>query len=100
MRLETLNQLRTLFVGISHDEAPLGSLQLSQSQLRELAYVARIRIAKGVARPSELIRLEAELEKFNAEVEKARALAGIHCDQLNLWLGVKLPDNFRVDIDL
>ena len=97
--LDIYLELRGLYLAIAQDQEVLETLQKSEEQLVQLTQIVRLRVDNGEARPVELTRVEAEFEELRLENYKARSEARAHREQLNLWLGGKLPDAFTVQAD-
>jgi len=99
VRLEVYRELRGLYVTIAYDQENLRLRRESERQLVKLTEITKLRVDQGEARPLELVRIEGELEELRLEIERAASEAAAHCDQLNLWLGGKLPPEFAVAVD-
>jgi len=99
-RLEVWRQLRALYLTIAFDQEKLRLLRESEAEAVRLAEAARARVDKGEARPVEWNRAQGELEEHRIALNTAEKEAAAHREQLNLWLGGKLPAVFIVEADL
>ncbi len=86
-RRDTLLQLRRLFVGTAYEQALAGSIASTVAQTEELVRLVRRRVESGEGRPTELPRVEVELERARSAQEQAHARAEGLREQLSLWLG-------------
>ena len=87
IRRDVLLQLRRLFVTVAYDQDLVASLESSLGQTEELARLIRRRVEKGEGRPTELPRVEIEVERARGALEQARARGQTHREQLSSWLG-------------
>ncbi|MBW2261790.1 MAG: TolC family protein [Deltaproteobacteria bacterium] len=95
--LVVLLELRRMFVTIAHDEMLLASLEASEQHMSEFVATIKMKADVGDLRKVELTRVEIELAKVRLVSEKALIAASAHRARLDLWLGGKLPDDFKVD---
>ncbi len=89
VQLEVLRRLAGLFWSLAHDEAAVRSLGESEAQAVRLAALVRRRVERGEARPTELPRVETEVEKVRIELGKAEAQRRGRRAQLRAWLGLE-----------
>jgi cobalt-zinc-cadmium efflux system outer membrane protein len=97
--LEIYRELRGLYLEIARDQEVTKALQESEDHLVKLSETVRLRVDQGEARPVELTRVEAELEELRLENDRSRRDARARRQQLNLWLGGRLPPEFTVEPD-
>jgi cobalt-zinc-cadmium efflux system outer membrane protein len=97
VRGEVVRELRRTFVAVAHDQAILEAKTELEGQVAHLAALVRRRAERGEGRPTEVPRVEIELEKLRAGVARARAAADAQRQRLSTWLGAPVS---RVDADL
>jgi outer membrane protein, heavy metal efflux system len=98
-RRGVVRQIKALFFQASIGWERVDSLHQSREQMKQLVDTARLRVTHGEAPPTELTRLEIEFEKVDMDfIEAKQKLGGIH-KSLDIWLGGKLPDLYRVQAD-
>jgi cobalt-zinc-cadmium efflux system outer membrane protein len=87
-RSQVLRSVRREFVALAHGQAQLdGQLQLEEEVAR-LADLVRRRAERGEARPTEVPRVELELERLRSAIGRARAVLGALRARLSATLGV------------
>lgn len=72
-RAEALRELRRAFVALAHDQAAVETTTELESQAAQLAALVRKRAERGEARPTEVPRVEIELERLRGALDRARA---------------------------
>lgn len=97
-RLEIYRQLKGLFYRIAIGQEQQKVQNESLLQLKRLVEVAGLRVDQGEARPMEVARLEIELEKLQSDVAAEKENLNAIRSNLNLWLGDKLPMDFKVEV--
>jgi len=97
VRAQVLRELRRVFVAVAHDQALLEAKTELEAQVGQLAMLVRRRSERGEGRPTEVPRVEIELEKLRAGVERARAAAEAQRQRLATLLGAPVA---RVEGDL
>lgn len=97
VRAEVLRELRRSFVAVAHDQALLEAKTELEAQVAQLAALVRRRAERGEARPTEVPRVEIELEKLRAGLERTRAEAEAQRQRLATFLGAPVA---RVEADL
>ena len=75
------------------------SLGQSRDRMAQLVQVARMRVDHGEAPPTELLRLEIELEKTEADFASAKQELLTCSKNLDLWLGGGLPEGYRAKVE-
>jgi len=86
-RREAMLQLRRLFVTTAYEQDLAASMTASLAQTEELARLVRRRVESGEGRPTEVPRVEVEVERARSALEQARARAAGLRERLSLWLG-------------
>ncbi len=86
-RAEVLRELRRAFVAVAHGQAVVESGAELEAQAAQLAALVRKRDERGEGRPSEVPRVEIELERLRGALERARAVALAARERLSLLLG-------------
>ncbi len=74
-RAQVLRELRRLFVALAHGQAVLEAGTELEGQVAQLAALVKKRADRGESRPSEVPRVEIELQRLQGAVERARAMA-------------------------
>ena len=87
IRREALLQLRRLFVTTAYEQDVTTSMATQLAQTEELARLVRRRVDSGEGRPTELPRIEVEVERTRGALEQAQARAEGLREQLSLWMG-------------
>ena len=87
IRREALLQLRRLFVTTAYEQDLTTSMATQLAQTEELARLVRRRVESGEGRPTELPRVEVEVERTRGALEQARARTEGLREQLSLWMG-------------
>jgi len=100
IRRDALFELQSLFWNLAHDQAQVAAIEVLQSQTAELARLVSRRVETGEARPSEVTRVEIELEKVTGELEANRSSLRARQDQLGLWIQHAEGQRLVVDADL
>jgi outer membrane protein, heavy metal efflux system len=100
IRRDALFELQSLFWNLVHDQAQVAALEALRGQTAELARLVSRRVETGEARPSEVTRVEIELEKATSELEANRTLLRARQDQLGLWIRHTEEQRLVVDADL
>jgi cobalt-zinc-cadmium efflux system outer membrane protein len=89
-----------MFVVIAYDRELILSRSTTEQHLEQLEASMQLRFDEGDLRGVELTRVQIEHEKARIETAKIMAVASQHKNQLDLWLGGNLPDDFEVQFDL
>jgi cobalt-zinc-cadmium efflux system outer membrane protein len=97
VRAQVLRDLRRSFVALAHDQAVVETGAELEAQVARLAALVRKRAERGEGRPTEVPRVEIELERLHNGVERARAAADARRQRLSSWLGRPVG---RVEADL
>lgn len=100
IRRDVLLELRSLYWNLAHGQAQVAALEILKSQTAELARVVSRRVETGEARPSEVTRVEIELEKVTSELDASRTSLCARQDQLGLWIHHAERRRLVVDADL
>lgn len=90
VRREVTGRLARLFWEIAHGQQLLKTLGEAEAQAARLAAVVRIRVEKGESRPTELPRVEIELEQVRQE--RDRVLADLRADRAAIEAILGLPE--------
>ncbi len=98
-RREVVRQIKALFFQTVIGWERVDSLHRSREQMKQLVETARLRVTHGEAPPTELTRLEIEFEKVDMDFLAARQNLNVVQKSLDIWLGGKLPDVYRVQAD-
>ncbi|HSM93726.1 MAG TPA: TolC family protein [Anaeromyxobacteraceae bacterium] len=96
-RAEALRELRRAFVALAHDEAAVETTAALEGQAAQLAALVRKRAERGEARPTEVPRVEMELERLRGALDRARAAAEGARQRLTAAVGRPVG---RVEADL
>ena len=99
-RREVLGRLATLFWKVAFDQRLILTLQETEEQVARLAGLVRLRVQKGESRPTELPRIETELERVRIDLGRARAEARADRRGLAVRLGLEERVELRVEADL
>ena len=86
VRREALLQLRRLFVTTAYEQDVASSMATQLAQTEELARLVRRRVESGEGRPTELPRVEVEVERTRGALEQAQARKEGLREQLSLWM--------------
>ncbi len=86
-RAEVLRALRRDFVALAHGQAVVESGAELEAQVAQLAALVRKRAERGEGRPSEVPRVEIELERLRGGLERDRAAAEAARQRLAVHLG-------------
>ena len=97
LRALVLRNLRRDFVALAHAQALLGAELELEAQVAELAALVRKRADRGEARPTEVPRVEIELERLRSAVDRVRAGSEAQRQRLSTWIGSPVS---RVEADL
>ena len=97
VRARVLRELRRSFVALAHDQAVVETGAELEAQVAHLAALVRRRAERGEGRPTEVPRVEIELERLRNGVERARAAADAQRQRLSTWVGRPVG---RVEADL
>jgi len=97
VRLQVARELRRTFVAVVHGQAVVEAGDELAGQAAQLAALVRRRAERGEGRPTEVPRVEIELERLRNAVERARATAEAQRERLSTWLGAPVG---RVEADL
>jgi cobalt-zinc-cadmium efflux system outer membrane protein len=97
VRAQVLRELRRVFVSVAHDQEMLAAKMELEGQVAQLAALVRRRAERGEGRPTEVTRIEIELEKLRAGVQRARGAADAQRQRLSSWMGAPVA---RVEADL
>jgi cobalt-zinc-cadmium efflux system outer membrane protein len=96
-RAQALRTLRRDFVALARAQALVEAQLELEAQLSSLAALVRRRVEQGEARPTEVPRVELELERLRSAVDRARA--GAEAQRLRLSTSLGRPVA-RVEADL
>lgn len=96
-RAQALRAARREFIALAHGQAALDAQLELELQVARLASVVRTRAERGEARPTEVPRVEIELERLRAGIARTRAAAGAVRARLANLLGAPVE---RVEADL
>ncbi len=97
VRAQVVRELRRTFVAAVHDQAVVEAGEELAGQAAQLAALVRRRAERGEGRPTEVPRVEIELERLRSSVEGARAAADARRRRLSTWLAAPVG---RVEADL
>ncbi len=97
VRLQVLRELRRSFVGLVHDQAVVEAGSELEAQVAQLAALVRKRAERGEGRPTEVPRVEIELERLRGALERSRADVEAQRQRLSTWLGAPVA---RAEADL
>ena len=97
VRLQVTRELRRTFVALVHGQSVVEAGDELAGQAAQLAALVRKRAERGEARPTEVPRVEIELERLRNAVERARATVDARRLRLSIWLGAPVD---RVEADL
>lgn len=97
VRAEVLRELRRSFVALAHAQAAVASGAELEAQVAQLASLVRKRAERGEGRPTEVPRVEIELERLRGALARDRAAAEAQRLRLATWLGAPVG---RVEADL
>jgi cobalt-zinc-cadmium efflux system outer membrane protein len=97
VRLQVARELRRSFVTVAHGQAVVEAGDELAGQVAQLAALVRKRAERGEGRPTEVPRVEIELERLRNGVERARAAAAAQRLRLSTWLGTPVG---RVEAEL
>lgn len=96
-RAEALRDLRRAFVALVHGQAAVETGAELEAQVARLAALVRRRVERGEGRPLEAVRVEIELERLRAALDRARAEAATARERLSAWIGAPVA---RAEADL
>jgi cobalt-zinc-cadmium efflux system outer membrane protein len=97
VRLQVTRELRRTFVAVVHGQSVVEAGDELAGQAAQLAALVRKRAERGEGRPTEVPRVEIELERLRNAVERARATVDAQRHRLSTWLGAPVG---RVEADL
>jgi cobalt-zinc-cadmium efflux system outer membrane protein len=97
VRLQVARELRRAFVALVHGQSVVEAGEALEGQAAQLTELVRKRAERGEGRPTEVPRVEIELERLRNAVERARARADAQRLRLSTWLGTPVG---RVEADL
>ncbi len=97
VRLQVLRDLRRSFVELVHAQAVVEAGAELEVQVAQLAALVRKRAERGEGRPTEVPRVEIELERLRGALERSRAVEEAQRQRLSTWLGAPLT---RAEADL
>jgi len=89
-RGQALRELRRAFVALAHGQAAVRTGAELEAQAAQLAALVRRRAERGEGRPTEVPRVEIELERLRGSLERTRATAEAQRQRLASWLGAPL----------
>ncbi|MBM4395449.1 MAG: TolC family protein [Deltaproteobacteria bacterium] len=72
-RNEVLGRLAALYWRLVYDRHLVSTLEETESQVARLAGLVRLRVEKGEARPTEVPRIETDLERVRLDLARARS---------------------------
>jgi cobalt-zinc-cadmium efflux system outer membrane protein len=96
-RAQALRVARREFIALAHGQAALDALLELEAQVARLAALVRTRAERGEARPTEVPRVEIELERLRAAVARTRSSSNALRARLSTTLGIPVG---RVETDL
>ncbi len=82
-RAQVLRELRRTFVALAHAQAVLEAGQALEAQAAQLAALVGRRAERGEGRPTEVARVEIELERLRGGLARARAAAAVQRQRLS-----------------
>ncbi len=97
VRLQVTRELRRTFVALAHGQSVVEAGDELAGQAAQLAALVRKRAERGEGRPTEVPRVEIELERLRNAVERARASADAQRQRLSTWMSAPVG---RVEADL
>ena len=97
VRLQVTRELRRTFVAAVHGQLMVEAGDELAGQAARLADLVRKRAERGEGRPTEVFRVEIELERLRNGVERARATVDARRLRLSIWVGAPVG---RVEADL
>jgi cobalt-zinc-cadmium efflux system outer membrane protein len=97
VRLQVARELRRTFVAVVHGQEVVEAGDELAGQAAQLAALVRKRAERGEGRPTEVPRVEIELERLRNAVERARANTDARRARLSIWLGAPVG---RVEAEL
>jgi len=97
VRLLVLRDLRRSFVELVHAQAAVEAGSALEAQAAQLAALVRKRAERGEGRPTEVPRIEIELERLRGALERARSAEEARRQRLSTWLGAPVT---RAEADL
>ena len=80
----------------AYEQDVVASMVTQLAQTEELSRLVRRRVESGEGRPTELPRIEVEVERTRGSLEQAQAKAEGLREQLSLWMGRQVG---RVDAE-
>ena len=95
-----VRRIKVLFYRAAIGWERVDSLLRSRNQMKQLVETAELRVKHGEAPPTELTRLEIEFEKVDTDYDAAKQELAALRKRLNIWLGDKLPTEYRPQVDL
>ncbi len=96
-RAHALRTVRRDFVALAHGQAALAAQQELEAEVSHLASLVRTRAERGEARPTEVPRIEIELERLRVAIARARSSTDALRVRLSNTLGAPVE---RVEADL
>ncbi len=96
-RAEVLRELRRDFVALAHGQAVVESATELEAQVAQLAALVRKRAERGEGRPSEVPRVEIELERLRGVLDRDRAATAAARQRLSVQMGASVG---RLEADL
>jgi len=96
-RAQVVRELRRAFVALVHDQAVVEAGAELEAQVAQLAALVRKRADRGEGRPTEVPRVEIELERLRGRLARSRAQAEAQRHRLSTWVGAPVS---RVEADL
>jgi cobalt-zinc-cadmium efflux system outer membrane protein len=97
VRSQVTRELRRTFVALVHGQSVVEAGDELAGQAAQLAALVRKRAERGEGRPTEVPRIEIELERLRNAVERARATVAALQLRLSTWLGAPVG---RAEADL
>lgn len=97
VRVQALKELRRSFVTLVHHQAAVEAGAELEGEVARLATLVRRRVERGESRPTEVPRVEVELERLRSGLERSRAVTEAERQRLSTWLGTPVR---RVEGDL
>jgi cobalt-zinc-cadmium efflux system outer membrane protein len=96
-RAQALRAVRREFIALAHAQAQLDAQLELESQVARLAALVRTRAERGEARPTEVPRVEIELERLRAAIARTRSSTAALRARLSSTVGVPVT---RVEAEL
>jgi cobalt-zinc-cadmium efflux system outer membrane protein len=99
VRRQVLGRLATLYWKVAFDQHLVATLMETEAQVARLSAMIRLRVEKGEARPTELPRIETEVERVRIDLGRARSESRADLRKLAMVLGLPADPPLKVDAD-